>query len=165
MLDAIYTTIKEGAFLVLQRWNIIWHSPKKKQQKKTKQDELIYILSNCIIQLVTNYKFFNNTKRTLKLYFVNMQYDTMKPVTGLGSKAKSHSHIPVFTHCKTLKSRCEQHQKVKERGCAELTTLTTTTAMALSIYQDAINGQTKKYSKCGHLYDSRQWQSSWQGVL
>ena len=45
----------------------------------------------------------------------------------------------ILTQCKTLETHCEQHQKTKEKACAELTSITAASATSSSMYQDAIN--------------------------
>ena len=57
-------------------------------------------------------------------------------------------------HCKLLEQRCKQFQKAQLKGRAELTTITSTSFVTLSIHQDVVTTHPRqsKCSQCGYNY-------------
>ena len=84
-----------------------------------------------------------------------MQFDIMRPDTGSGNKTNppllilsTFTYNKLLTHCKILETWHEQYQKAKEKGWAELMTITVPTATS-SIHQNAINTK-HKWKRCGY---------------
>ena len=57
----------------------------------------------------------------------------------------------LLAHCKLLESYCEQYQKAKEKGQADLTTITAETSSASSIHTDALSIYPH-CNKCGYSH-------------
>ena len=55
----------------------------------------------------------------------------------------------LLSHCKMLEACCEQYQKAKERGCANLASLTTATS---SLHIDAMSKSQPSGYKCGYSH-------------
>ena len=57
----------------------------------------------------------------------------------------------LLNHCKLLVQRCKQFRKAQQKGCAELTTLTTASTTQTSLHQGAITIQYYCY-RCGYIH-------------
>ena len=55
----------------------------------------------------------------------------------------------LLSHCKMLKAHCEQYQKAKERGCADLASITAATS---SLHLDEITKSKFCCNKCGYSH-------------
>ena len=100
-----------------------------------------YTNSNCIITLVNNSRFTHEqTKETLKFMFLQHAIKYHKVRDWIRQQNQQELiYASLLTHCKLLKSYCEQYQGAREKGCTQLTTITAASAMASSIHQDALH--------------------------
>ena len=63
----------------------------------------------------------------------------------------------LLAHCKLLESCCEHYQNAKEKGCADLTTITAATSSASSIHTDTLSTYPCcNKGGCSHPYASVQ---------
>ena len=65
--------------------------------------------------------------------------------------------------CQLLESHCEMFQKAKEKGHAELTSLSAVTSSASSVYQDALSAYPKCL-QCGYYHSPSNGQPATRGA-
>ena len=113
-------------------------------------DKGIHLLRIHIITLITNDTFTHHkTKETLTIMLLQHTFWNHNVQDWFHQQDQQQlTYQALLSHCKLLRSRCEQYQKVKEKGCADLTTLTAVSSTASSTHQDTLTIQ-RKWTRCG----------------
>ena len=108
------------------------------------------MLSQHIGELITKSKFGNaQTAEAFKL--VVLQHAVKYHAARDWIRQQDQSQLTyqaLLSHCKMLEACCEQYQKAKERGCAELASITAATS---SLPIDAIS-KSQSCNKCGYSH-------------
>ena len=131
-LDAIVTAIKSEEHFWAYR-----DEPLSDVQQQP--GEGIHVLSQCICDLVTKSKFAHSaTQEMFKLIVLQHAVWYHEGRDWIRQQDQSQlTYQALLSHCKLLKQHCEQYQKARERGHADLASITT--ASASSIYMDALS--------------------------
>ena len=113
-------------------------------------DEGIHALSQCIADLITKSKFGNaQTTEAFKLVVLQHAVKYHEPRDWIRKQDQSQlTYQALFSHCKMLEAHCEQYQKAKERGCANLASITAATS---SLHIDAMS-KSPSCCKCGYSH-------------
>ena len=116
-------------------------------------DKGIQALSTHITNLITQCKFPHaQIQEMLKIIVLQhtVQYHKARDWIQLWDESQ-HIYQYLLAQCKLLELRWEQCQKAKEKGQADLTTITATTATASSIHTDTISTYPR-CNKCGYSH-------------
>ena len=143
-LGAIGTTIKSEEHLWAYRDELML-------DLQQLPDEGIHALSQCICDLITKSKFGNTqTVETIKLMVLQhaVKYHLARDWIRLQDQSQL-TYQALFLHCKKLEACCEQYQKAKERGHANLASITAATS---SLHIDAMSKSQPCCYKCGHSH-------------
>ena len=120
------------------------------RQEPNKQ---VHALTTRITTLVTNCKFPDQrTTETMKIMLLQhaIKYNEACNWIRLQDPATLTYKI-LLHHYKLLEKRCKQFRKAQQKGCAELTTLTTTSTTQTSLHQETITIQYDCY-RCGYRH-------------
>ena len=142
-LDAIGTTIKSEEHFWAYRDELVL-------DLQQQPDEGIHALSHCIGDLITKSKF-GNAQTTEAFKPVVLQHAVKYHEARDWIRQQDQSqlmHQALLLHCKMLEALCEQYQKAKERGHADLASITATTS---SLHIDAMS-KLPSCNKCGHSH-------------
>ena len=106
-----------------------------------KSDEGIHFVNNWITTLINNAKFTHTeTKETLYVMLLQHAICYHEAQDWI---CQQNQHVltnqALLSHCKLLKSWCEQYYKAKEKGCTDLTLIKAASSTASSIHQDTLN--------------------------
>ena len=141
-LDVIGTTIKSEEHFWAYRdvlMSDLWQLP----------DEGIHALVQCICDLITKSKFGNaQTIETIKIMILQhaVKYHEARDWIRLQDQSQL-MYQALLSHCKMLEAHCEQYQKAKERGHANLASISTATS---SLHIDAMSRSQPSCYKCGY---------------
>ena len=144
-LDAIATTIKSEEHFWAHKDELVsdlWQQP----------GEGIHVLDHCISDLVIKSKFMHApTTEMLKTMVLQHTVKYHEARDWIRHQDQSQlTYQALLSHCKMLKSWCEQFQKVKERGCTNLASITTATS---SLHMDVLSTSSKHCcKKCGYSH-------------
>ena len=109
------------------------------------------MLSQCICDLVTKSKFTHQpTQEMLKIMVLQHAVQYHEARDWIRQQDQSQlTYQALLSHCKLLQQPCEQYQKARERGCADLASITT--ASTSSIHTDALTVSPHNHcQKCGY---------------
>ena len=112
----------------------------------------IHALSQCICDLITNSKFTHApTIEMLKIMVLQHAVKYHEARDWIRQQDQSQlMYQAILSHCKMLEAWCEQYQKAKERGHADLASITATTS---SLHLDALSSSSKHCcKKCGYSH-------------
>ena len=114
-------------------------------------DEGIHALSQHICDLVTKSKFSHApTIETLKIMILQHAIKYHKARDWIRQQDQSQlTYQVLLSHCKMLEGHCKWYQKAKERGHANLSSITATTS---SLHLDAITKSKICCNKCGYSH-------------
>ena len=143
-LDAIGTTIKSEEHFWAYRDELM-------SDLRQLPDEGIHVLSACICDLITKSKFGNaQTVETIKLMVLQhaVKYHEARDWNWLQDQSQL-TYQAFLSHCKMLEAHCEQYQKAKERGYADLASITAATS---SLHIDAMSKSKPSCYKCGYSH-------------
>ena len=145
-LDSISTTIKAQEHFWVQRDELL-------SGIRQQPNEGIHVLSQCICNFVTKFKFPHvQTQEMLKIMLLQHAVHFHEAREWICQQDQSKLTCQsLLSHCKLLESRCEQYQKARERGQANLTSISAATASASSIHTDILTMQTH-CNKCGYTH-------------
>ena len=143
-LDAIVTSIKSEEHLWAHRDELmsdLQHQP----------DEGIHALSQCISELINKSKFTHApTIEMIKIMVLQHAVKYHEARDWIRQQDQSQlTYQALLSHCKILKVWCEQYQKAKERGQANLASITAATS---SLHLDAISWSKPCCMKCGYSH-------------
>ena len=112
-------------------------------------DEDIHALNTHIITLINQCKLSHpETQEVLQIMVLQHTVRFHKARDWIWLQDQSQlTHKALLSHCQLLKSQCKQYQKTKEKGQADLTTVTS----ASSIHKHALS-TFLKCSKCGYSH-------------
>ena len=145
-LKAIQTTIKDEEHYWHYRDGIM-------SNIRQEANEQVHALNIRITTLVTNCKFPDQqTTETMKIMLLQhaIKYHETCNWIRLQDPA-TLTYKTLLHHCKLLEQRCEQFRKAQQKGCTELTTLTTASTTQTSLHQDTITIQYDCY-RCGYRH-------------
>ena len=117
-------------------------------------NEHIHALNTRITTLVNNCRFQDqNTTNTIKLMLLQhaVRFHEARDWICLQDQNQL-TYASLLQHCKTLEQRCEQYQKARIKGRAELTTLSAATATASSVHQDNVTLHNTQCTRCGYKH-------------
>ena len=143
-LDAIGTTIKSEEHFWAYR-----DEPMSDLQQLP--DEGMHLLSQHICDLITKSKFGNTqTVETMKLMVLQhaVKYHETRDWIRLQDRSQL-TYQALLSHCKMVEAHCEQYQKAKERGHANLASITAATS---SLLIDAMSTSKPSYYKCRYSH-------------
>ena len=108
-------------------------------------DEGIHALNTRITSLVNQCKFPNtNTMDMLKFMVLKHAVCYHKAWDWIHQQDQSQlTYKAILSQCQLLGSCCKMFQKAKEKGYAELTSLSAVTSSASSIHQDALSASPR----------------------
>ena len=112
-----------------------------------------HALSQCICDLVTKSKFTHPaTQEMLKLMILQHAVWYHEARDWIRQQDQSQlTYQALFSHCKLLEQHCDQYEKARERGHANLAS--TTTASTSSIHMDALSLEHHNcFQKCGYSH-------------
>ena len=145
-LDAISTTIKsEGHF---------WHLWDELLSNICQLSvEGIRTLSTHICTLITQCKVAHpKTVETLKIMVLQHTVQYHEAQDWIQLQNQSHlTYSSLLAQCRLLESNCKQFQKAKEKGQADLTSITAVTSTVSSVHVDALNAYPC-CNKCGYSH-------------
>ena len=143
-LDAIGTTIKSEEHFWANRDKFI-------SDLQQLPDEGIHVLSQHICDLVTKLKFAHApTVETSKIMVLQHAVKYHEARDWIRQQDQSQlTYLALLSHCKMLEANCKQYQKPKERGCADLASITAATS---SLHLDAITKSKFCCNKCGYSH-------------
>ena len=114
-------------------------------------DEGIHALSQCICDLITKSKFGNaQTIETIKIMVLQhaVKYHEARDWIRLQDQSQL-TYQALLSHCKMLEACCDQYQKAKQRGHANLASITAATS---SLHIDAMSRSQPSCYKCGYSH-------------
>ena len=116
-------------------------------------NEGIQVLSQHICNLVTKCKFPHvQTQQMLKIMLLQHAMHFHEARDWICQQDQSElTYQCLLSHCKLLESRCKQYQKARERGWADLMSISAATASASSIHTDALTTQAH-CNKCSYMH-------------
>ena len=146
VLDTIGTTIKSE-----DHFGYFWD--KFLSGVHQQPDEGINSLSIRITALINQLKFpHDKTKETLKIMVLQHTVRYLEAHNWIQLQDQSQlTYRALCTHCWLLMFHSKQYQEAKEKGQADLTSLSTATSLASSIHQDALT-ILPKCNKCGYSH-------------
>ena len=108
------------------------------------------MLSQCIGELITKSKFGSaQTTEAFKLVVLQHAVKYHEARDWIRQQDQSQlTYLALLSHCKMLEAHCEQYQKAKERGCADLASITAATS---SLHIDAMSN-FPSCNKCGYSH-------------
>ena len=130
-LDAIGTTIKSEE----HSWA---HRDEPRSDLQQLPDKGIHALSQCICDLAIKSKFAHvPTVEMVKIIVLQHAVKYHEARDWIRQQAQSQlTYQALLSHCKMLEAHCKQYQKAKERGHADLASITVATS---SLHLDAIS--------------------------
>ena len=142
-LDAIGTTIKSEEHFWAYRDELV-------SDLQQQPDEGIHALSQCIGDLISKSKFGNaQTSEAFKLVVLQHAVRYHEARDWIRQQDQSQlMYQALLSHCKMLEAHCEQYQKAKERGHADLASIT---AAMSSLHIDAMS-KSQSCNKCGYSH-------------
>ena len=142
-LDAIGTTIKSEEHFWAYRDELVL-------DLQQQSDEGIHVLSQRIGDLISKSKFGNaQTSEAFKLVVLQHTVRYHEARDWIRQQDQSQlTYQALLSHCKMLEAHCEQYQKAKERGCADLASITAATS---SLHIDAMS-KSQSCIKCGYSH-------------
>ena len=143
VLDAIWTTMKSNNYFWDELLSDVHQLP----------DESIHALNTCITTLINQCKCPHpEIQEMLKIMVPQHGVRFQEARDWIWLQDKSHlAFMAILSYSQLLKSQCKQYQKAKEKGQADLTSLTTATSSVLSIHQNTLS-TFPKGSKCGYSH-------------
>ena len=104
----------------------------------------IHVLSTCICNLVTQYKFPHpQTQEMLKIMVLQHSVQFHKARDWIHQQEQSElTYQSLLFQCKLFESQYEKYQKAKEQGRAGLMSITAATSTASSVHTDALTTQS-----------------------
>ena len=143
-LDAIGTTIKSEEHFWAHRDELM-------SDLQQQPDEGIHALSQCICDLITKSKFSHApTVETMKIMVLQHVVKYHEARDWIRQQDQSLlTYQVLLSHCKMPKACCVQYQKAKERGHADLASITAATS---SLHLDAISHSKPCCNKCGYSH-------------
>ena len=153
-LDATATTIKSEEHIWAYRDELI-----SVRQQPSKG---IYVLSQCICDLVTKSKFTHHLQEMVKIMVLQHAVHYHKARDWIRHQDQSQlTYQALLSHSKLLESCCEQYQKARKRGHANLISITSATAS--SIHADALTVSPHNCcNKCGYSHPHTKCQAQGQ---
>ena len=135
-LDAISATIKAKEHF----WA---HTDELLSDVRQQPNEGIHVLSQYICNLTKKCKFPHaQTQEMLKIMHLQHAVCFHEARDWICQQGQSKlTYQPLLSHCKLLESRCKQYQKARERGWADLKSISAATASASSINMNALTTQ------------------------
>ena len=143
-LDAIATTIKSEEYFWAHRDELM-------SDLHQQPDEGIHALSHHICDLIMKSKFNHApTVETIKIMVLQHEVKYHEARDWIRQQGQSQlTYQALLSHCKMFEACCEQYQKAKERGHANLACITAATS---SLHLDAISQSQPNCNKCGYSH-------------
>ena len=118
-------------------------------------DKGIHALNTCIISLVNQCKFPNqSTKETLKIMVLQYAVQYHKAQDWICQQDQSQiTYQALLSQCQLLESCCEMFQKAKEKDHGEVISLSALTSLVSSTHQDALLA----IPKCAYCHSPTAW--------
>ena len=145
-LDAISTTIKAKEHFWAHRDELL---PDIRQQP----NGCIHALSQHIYNLITKCKLPHvQAQEMLKIMLLQHAVCFHEAREWICQQDQSKlTYQSLLSHCKLLESRCEQYHKARERGRADLMSISAATASASSVHTNALTTQAH-CNKCSYMH-------------
>ena len=142
-LDVIATSMKSEEHFCAHRDDLV-------SNLQQQPDEGIHVLSQHICELITKSKFTHApTTEMLKIMVLQHTVKYHEAMNWIRQDQSQLMYQALLSHCKMLKVQCEQYQKAKERGHADLVSITAATS---SLHLDAISSSKYCCKKCGYSH-------------